>query len=176
MATFKPHAVETLVWCQHGKQCGVGRFHESCTMGWARTGSTEELCFKLFFELKRGKRLFLMLGFLPSQPSVWNIRRRKRPAADEMNIQTHGLEFAHRACFFDERQISITDSLLGSAYDSLMVVVLGVGVARSRGYWGQCYKHYFTLCPYLDLNLRDLSPVRDLSDHSELGQPIVYFL
>lgn len=58
-------------------QCGVGRFHECCTMGWARTGSTEELCFKLFFELKRGKRLFLMLGFLPSQPSVWNIRRTK---------------------------------------------------------------------------------------------------
>lgn len=98
-------------------QCGVGRFHECCTMGWARTGSTEELCFKLFFELKRGKRLFLMLGFLPSQPSVWNIRRTKRllllKAADEMNIRTHGLEFAHRAHFLDERKISVTDTLGG---------------------------------------------------------------
>lgn len=104
-------------------QCGVGRFHECCTMGWARTGSTEELCFKLFFELKRGKRLFLMLGLLPSQPSVWNIRRKKRlllfKAADEMNIRTHGLEFAHRAHFLDERKISVTDTLLGSAYDNL---------------------------------------------------------
>lgn len=53
-----------------------------------RTGSTDELCFKLFFELKRGKRLFLMLGFLPSQPSVWNIRRTERPAAHCRKRQT----------------------------------------------------------------------------------------
>lgn len=68
-----------------------------------------------------------MLGFLPSQPSVWNIRRRKKAsgslqevtdmlfflllkAADEMNIRTHGLEFAHRAHFLDERQIFITQT------------------------------------------------------------------
>lgn len=76
-----------------------------------------------------------MLGFLPSQPSVWNIRRRKRPAAhcrkrqtrffflffllkaaDEMNTRTYGLEFAHRAHFLDERQISITDTLLWFDY------------------------------------------------------------
>lgn len=80
------------LWCDvNNAQCGVGRFYECCTMGWARTGSTEELCFKLFFELKRGKRLFLMLGFLPSQPSVWNIRRRKRPVAQCRKRQT---------CFF----------------------------------------------------------------------------
>lgn len=41
-------------------------------MGEATTGRTltAELCFKLFLELKRGKRLFLMLGFLPSSMSV----------------------------------------------------------------------------------------------------------
>lgn len=46
------------------------------TMGRVTTGSffKEELCFKLFFELKRGKRDFLMLGFSPLVESVCNIR------------------------------------------------------------------------------------------------------
>ena len=46
------------------------------TMGGVTTGSffKEELCFKWFFELKRGKRDFLMLGFSPLVESVCNIR------------------------------------------------------------------------------------------------------
>ena len=41
-------------------------------MGDATTGSVlaAALCFRLFLELKRGNRLFLMLGFLPSSMSV----------------------------------------------------------------------------------------------------------
>ena len=46
---------------------------ESSTMG-EETTFTEGLRFTLFFELNRGKRLFLMLGLLPSPTSVCNIR------------------------------------------------------------------------------------------------------
>lgn len=48
---------------------------EKNTIGRLTTGSffKEELLFKLFFELKSGKRLFLMLGFSDSVDSVCNI-------------------------------------------------------------------------------------------------------
>lgn len=46
---------------------------ESSTMGEVPS-FTEGLRFTLLFELNRGKRLFLMLGLLPSPTSVCNIR------------------------------------------------------------------------------------------------------
>lgn len=66
----------------------------------ATTGRTltAELCFKLFLELKRGKRLFLILGFLPSSTSVCG---------------TENANFS--------KDLKITDSNLAGGYQEILV-------------------------------------------------------